>query len=266
MYARSYIRRIPLLLLWISVAGASRAWSVDTPTLASPANGATGQPISLTLSWNAVAFADSYRVQVSTDSLFRTVSTELSVPHIAVSIQSTAIGPLPNDSTHFWRVRARDNTATFGNWSNVWRFRTVATRPGVPVLVYPANAAANVSLIDSLKWNADPIAQLYRVQVSTSASFTSATMAIDTTVPVVWGNSIQGIRLRGLLNKTKYYWRAMSRNGIDTSLWASSRNFTTIVDVPGVPALLTPASGAKSQAINPTVLAWNAAADAATYR
>lgn len=266
MYARLHIERLCLLLTLVFVLGKGAAWAVDAPTLVSPTNGATGQPVSLTLSWNAVAFADSYRVQVSTDSLFRTLSLERSVPHIAVAVQSTAIGPLPNDSLHFWRVRARDNSATFGLWSATWRFRIAATRPAVPVLFSPANLATSVPITDSLKWNADPIADSYRVQLSTSVLFVASAMVIDTTIPVAWGSSYQGIRLRGVLNKTKYYWRAMSRKGVDTSLWTSSWTFTTIVDTPSVPVLLTPAAGANSQPLNPTVLTWNAATDAVSYR
>ena len=266
MCAREYIRRTVLVIPWIFILGTSQAWSVDAPILSAPVNGATGQPVSLTLSWNAVAFADSYRVQLSADSLFRTVSTEQSVPHLAVSLESSAIGPLPSDSLLYWRVRARDNTSTFGNWSTTWHFRTLATRPGTPVLSFPANSGINVFLTDSLKWNADPIADAYRIQLSTSSSFVLAGMVVDTTVPVVWGNPIQSTPLRGTLNKTKYYWRVMSRKGIDTSLWSGSWSFTTIVAAPSAPVLSTPVNAATSQAINPTALTWGAVTDAATYR
>jgi large repetitive protein len=265
MHAPKFITRNSLLLLALLVWGFSSALSVDTPVLVSPANGATGQPVSLTLSWNAVAFADSYRVQVSTDSLFGTISNEASVAHVASTIQSAVVGPLPNDSLHYWRVRARDSTGSFGNWSTRWRFRTIANQPGVPVLVYPATGATNISLTDSARWSADAIATTYRVQVSTSTAFGTSGMAIDTTVPVQWGYSTQALPLRGLANKIKYYWRVKSLRGTDTSAWSSSRNFTTIVGTPAVPTLTTPIDGAISQTIS-LALAWTAVTDAATYR
>jgi large repetitive protein len=266
MHKRFSILRAAGLLLWLAFAGNSTALSIDVPTLVSPANGATGQPVALTLTWNAVAFADSYRVQVSVDSLFTQVVTEASVAHISSSVQSTSVGPLLNDSLHYWRVRARDNTGTFGAWSTRWRFRTVANLPGIPLLAYPASGATGIALTDSLKWNADALADAYRVQVSSGTSFTVATIVFDTTVAVAWGNSMQGVRLRGLANKTKYYWRARSHRGSDTSSWASSWNFTTIVDTPSLPLLLTPTDGAKSQPVSPTVLTWSTSTDAATYR
>jgi hypothetical protein len=264
MYAQKHIRRGWFGLLAGVFLGVSTALSVDTPILVSPANGATGQPVSLTLTWNAVAFADSYRVQVSTDSLFSTLSLEASVANLASSIQSLAIGPLPNDSMHYWRVRARDGTGTFGSWSTRWKFRTIANQPGVPVLVYPATGATNLSLRDTVKWSADAIATTYRVQVSTSQTFASG-MAMDTTVPVMWGYSTQALALRYLANKTKYYWRVKSLKGSDTSAWAASRNFTTIVDTPSVPSLTAPTDGALSQGIS-LALTWGAASDATSYR
>src|ERR1051326_8688896 len=39
----------------------------DAPVLSSPANGATGTSVAPTLTWNASAGANSYRVQVATD-------------------------------------------------------------------------------------------------------------------------------------------------------------------------------------------------------
>ena len=63
------------------VSGWAAAWSFTTvvaapamPTLASPANGATNQPLTnLTLSWNSVPGAASYTLQGSTDAGFATV-------------------------------------------------------------------------------------------------------------------------------------------------------------------------------------------------
>jgi hypothetical protein len=191
----------------------TEAWSVETPTLVSPANNAVNQPVSLTLTWNAVAFADSYRVQVSRDSLYSDLRMDRSIAGLAMTLQSVQAGPLGNDSVFFWRARARDAGGAVGSWSSSWKFRTVANRPGIPVLQGPLNAATGVMLNDSLKWKADPIADGYRVQVSSSQLFPSSGTLMDTLVGVSWGNQMQGFRLSGVLNKTKYYWRVLSRKG-----------------------------------------------------
>jgi hypothetical protein len=244
----------------------TEAWSIETPTLVSPVNNAVGQPVLLTLTWNAVAFADSYRVQISRDSLYGILVMDRSAAGLTMVLQSIQAGPLENDSLFFWHVRARDSTGAVGSWSSSWKFRTVAGRPGVPLLLGPLNAATGVMLNDSLKWKADAVADQYRVQVSSSLSFPAAGTLIDTLVGVSWGNQTQGFRLSGVVNKTKYYWRALSRRGADTSAWSGAWSFTTIVAVPGSPVLSAPAAGATSQPINPTPVSWGAVTDAVTYR
>ncbi|MBK7256588.1 MAG: fibronectin type III domain-containing protein [Ignavibacteriae bacterium] len=263
--ARRNIRRALQAALFLF--GTSMAWSIDPPVLVSPTNGATGQPVLITLSWNAVAFADSYLVQVADDSLFETIIIARSVAHTAVALQSTQVGPLVGDSTYFWRIKTRESgTGTLSSWSTAWRFRTVAAKPGTPVLSAPVTNATGIALTDSVRWNADAIADAYRIEISTSTGFTAGTMIVDTIVAVQWGFTVQKLPVRNLVNKTKYYWRVQSRRGTDTSAWAAAWNFTTIVDTPGVPTQLTPASGAQSIAINTTSFTWSAVPDAASYR
>ncbi len=247
--------------------GTSMAWSIDPPVLVSPTNGATNQPVLITLSWNAVAFADSYLVQVADDSLFETIIITRSVQHAAVALQSTQVGPLVGDSTYFWRIRTRESgTGTLSGWSAAWRFRTIAAKPGTPVLSAPATNATGIALTDTLRWNADAIADAYRVEISTSSGFTAGTLVVDTVVSVQWGFSIQKFPMRNLTNKVKYYWRIQSRRDADSSAWAVAWNFTTIVDTPAVPTPLTPAVGAQSIPINTTPFTWSAVTDAASYR
>ena len=135
-----------------------------------------------------------------------------------------------------------------------------------PSLVSPANNAVNQPVSLTLTWNAVAFADSYRVQVSSSQLFTPSGMLMDTLVGVSSGNQTQGFRLSGVLNKTKYYWRVLSRKGADTSAWSGAWNFTTIVAVPASPVLAVPVAGGTSQAINPTAISWGAVTDAVTYR
>jgi len=88
------------------------------PILASPMNGARNVPRDVTLSWNAVAGATSYRVQVSTSSTFGTLVSDQSVTGT-----STTVTGLDSRVTYFWRVNASNSTET-SEWSEVWSFRT----------------------------------------------------------------------------------------------------------------------------------------------
>lgn len=118
-------------------SGWSDTWNFRTvvappaaPTLVSPANGATNQPVPLTLQWNSVIFATSYQVQVATDTTF-------TAPVVDDSVTGTSrLVALQFNTTYYWRVRAR-NAGGLSNPSARWSFTTepplsVLERPGVP--------------------------------------------------------------------------------------------------------------------------------------
>ncbi|HUF10115.1 MAG TPA: hypothetical protein VMO47_12385, partial [Rhodothermales bacterium] len=131
----------------------SAVWSFTTITskvvvLTSPSNGAVGIDLSPTLSWNAVAGATSYDVQVSK-------SSDMSSPIVnqtGVAATSLAIGPLDPSAIHHWRVRA-DNAAS-DQWSLTWSFVTGTGAPGIVTLVSPADDATGVAMLPTFTWNA----------------------------------------------------------------------------------------------------------------
>jgi hypothetical protein len=87
------------------------------PVLLSPANGSPNLPTSLTLRWDPALRAASYHLQVSTSPLF----TLLVVDDSLVTTTSRRIGPLNNNVTYYWRVRAR-NAGGMSSFSTVWNF------------------------------------------------------------------------------------------------------------------------------------------------
>ncbi len=127
-------------------------WSFTTaagetagPTLIAPGNNSQNLPATVICSWDAVASAMAYHVEVAKDSLFDSVAVSDSVSgdtHLSV-------GPLAPGAWYYWRVSAR---LTDGSWSLsslAWRFRT-ASRPAPPGFVvaatdvdYPAAAGGS---------------------------------------------------------------------------------------------------------------------------
>jgi uncharacterized repeat protein (TIGR02543 family) len=92
------------------------------PVLLGPADASTGISISPVLSWNAVASATAYQLQVSTTSDF---SSTVLVQ--TTSLTSFAIVPdlLPN-TLYYWRVNAT-NAAGNSSWSTEWSFTTIGS-------------------------------------------------------------------------------------------------------------------------------------------
>lgn len=91
------------------------------PSQQAPAHLAEGLSTMQTLEWNAVSDADTYEVQVSTESDFNSLVFERS----DLTVTDVAIGPLPDDAGYYWRVRAQ-NADGDSPWSAVRHF-TVGT-------------------------------------------------------------------------------------------------------------------------------------------
>ena len=127
----------------------------------------------------------------------------------------------------------------------------------VPTLQRPLNGATGVLLPPTLYWNELSGADLYQVQVSTSATFSHTALDAQTA---------DTSRLAGTLDySTLYYWRVragVDYGGIQWGNWSAVWSFTTC-DQPGDPTLIFPSQAATGITI-PVVFDW-ADADHATH-
>ncbi|MGH7451564.1 MAG: hypothetical protein ACRENG_09490, partial [bacterium] len=185
-----------------------------SPTLVSPANGATLQPTTLILTWNASTGATTYRLQVATDTAF----TEKVFDDSTITATSKQIGPLANSQTHFWRMKAKNDGGTSA-WSQVWKFTTQGFVPAPPILVSPANGATSPTTTVSLQWNASNGAASYRLQVATDTAFTDKIFD-DSTLTAT------SKQIGPLANFKTHYWRVNAKNAEGTSAWSPFRKFT----------------------------------------
>jgi len=101
-----------------------------SPTLMSPADGATGVATGLTLAWQTSGGATSYRLQVAREPDF---SSPVVDQGGIVGI-SYAVDGLASDSTYYWRVQASGDGG-LSAWSSVRSFRTVAEMAALPLPV-----------------------------------------------------------------------------------------------------------------------------------
>ena len=96
------------------------------PILSVPANGATVPSLTPILMWNASAGATSYRLQVAINSIFDATATAFDDSTITAT--SKQVGPLANNTTYFWRVKAK-NGAGQGPFSSILNFKVLVTPP-----------------------------------------------------------------------------------------------------------------------------------------
>ena len=88
--------------------------------LIGPDDGSSGVPLNPTLSWQSVATASSYDVELATDPAFANLVYSGTVDDTSVLIET----PLGSLTPYFWHVRA-SNACGAGSWSAVWDFTTV---------------------------------------------------------------------------------------------------------------------------------------------
>ena len=110
--------------------------------LSSPADGATNQSTTLTLSWNTSPGATRYRLQLSTSSSF----SPLLVDDTTLMTTSRQVGPLAYSTTYYWRVSATSAGGT-SPFSQTFSFSTVSSPPTTLALsasvTFPVKAKAS---------------------------------------------------------------------------------------------------------------------------
>lgn len=130
--------------------------------------------------------------------------------------------------------------------------------PAAPTLVSPADGATGIPTSPTLNWNPSSGATSYRLQVSTSNTF-SSTVVDDSTIT---GTSKQ---IGPLANSTPYFWRVNAKNAAGSSPFSAARNFTTIVAAPAAPTPISPDNNSNNQPLS-VALQWSAVSSADFYR
>jgi len=92
------------------------------PLLISPANNSIGQTQTPTLRWNRISNAISYNAQLAIDLNFNNII--YSASNITDTAHIIEPGTLAINTFYYWRVRA-SNSAGFGPYSEVWKFKTL---------------------------------------------------------------------------------------------------------------------------------------------
>lgn len=106
--SRLTIRHIFLAVAMLLAAGAAFAAVPGVPTLSWPANGSTVNGTSVSFSWNSVANATYYQLQLSPDSGFNTLLVNKNEGTWTSDIYS----PLSDNGTwYYWRVKACNGEA-----------------------------------------------------------------------------------------------------------------------------------------------------------
>lgn len=242
-----------LIVLIIVIALPAHPQVLNKATLSSPSNGATEQPLSLTLQWESVTGATSYQLQVSTSPTFSTTEFNQS----GISETSYTINSLEREKVYYWRVRGFLLTAA-GSWSDVWSFSTIPNPPTAPALISPGNNSNDQPVSITCSWNGSSGATSFRVQIATDSLFTNS--LYDTSVGLSSSLSVQNLQ-----HETEYFWKVQPSNSGGTGPWSAVFRFTTVPDPPPTPVLFSPLPNATDQPTEAT-LVWYPTIRTTSYR
>jgi hypothetical protein len=235
----------------------STAWTFTTvvsvpavPSLLSPLNNSTGNPLNLNLVWSKPQYATGYNAVIATDSGF--TSIVLNDSTLTDSIKTiTSLNPLTN---YYWKVRSK-NSSGWGSFSSSYNFKTLGA-PNQVVLSSPSNNSTGQPVNLTFNWlkainqTNRPIPGFsYWFELATDVGFTNIvtrdSLLIDTTKSVT-----------GLYNITDYFWRVKAKNTIGWGAFSTGWKFTTIVPVPSVPVLISPLNNSTGNSLSLN-LVWN---------
>jgi photosystem II stability/assembly factor-like uncharacterized protein len=211
---------------WSSIRSFTTTYpSPVAPQLVSPANNVyLGTQIPL-FDWDSVANANSFRIRISTDSLFGT--SIIDAGGLNVSKYQVAPGILQSNVRYYWRVNA-SNPCLTSPWSITRNFQ-IYPIPPAPMLLAPLSNSIITYLNPYFDWDTVTTANNFRFVVSADSLF--GTSLLDTS-----GLNVTNFLLPyGLLqNSVRYYWRVNASSSFATSLWSQTWNFRTNLMATGI--------------------------------
>jgi hypothetical protein len=201
---------------WSQVRSFTTIIAIPTvPVLVMPVNLAESVSTKPLLDWTESERAESYRLQVASDTLFNNVV--LNVENIEGTSHSIA-NELNEFTAYYWRVNAT-NVGGTSDWSAVSKFTTGQAFPVAPVLVSPESGTTDVTNTLFL-WNAVATATQYHIQISETSDFSTTTVDNNAVMNTFYTTT-------SLVKFTQYYWRVRAISPVGAGDWSSVWNFTT---------------------------------------
>ena len=187
------------------------------PLLASPPNGAAGQPDSLPLVWHRSIGASTYHLQLSLDAAF----TSLTVDDSTIVDSTRRVGLLTHGNTYYWRVRALSGAGA-SDWSQTWSFSVIVSLPAqVQLQLPPDMAGLNVDTARFVWYHSSPAVTRYWFELSTDSLFATGfvdSMIVDTTTVV-----------HQLVQNQLYWWKVRSNNAAGWGPFSQPRRLIVLL-------------------------------------
>lgn len=230
-----------------------------TPPLISPRNYSVKNPVKPTLSWNYLAYADKYQIQIAENNIFGIKV----IDEIVNSPKTSFNADLVDGRHYYWRVRAMNDSMTSA-WSSVWSFVCGIPSSGDIKLLKPDNNSKDLGNKVTFNWSKISFSNLsftpyfyYIFQISEDSEFKTITLEEK-----FIHDSLFTLN-EGIKASTKYYWRVAPVVEGNQGNWSTVFNFTT-KGLPSKISLIDPANNAVDITSKPK-LNWSTSPAADSY-
>jgi hypothetical protein len=198
-------------IVWSTISFTTVSAIPEIPVGKTPADNVRGNAL---LTWESVRGAVSYRVQLSTDSAFRTIILD----SIGLTTTSISVTQLSLDTRYFWRVNASNDGGE--TWSIPMQFTTMYSVPGCPLARFPQSG--NSIPCDSVKivWSSSiPHVTDYLIEIAHDSAMSDIVITGTTTDTTYI--------LHRLTDNERIFWRVKARNKAGESSCSVPVVFTT---------------------------------------
>ncbi len=186
--------------------------NLQTPILKQPLNHSKNLTLNVSLKWDPVPNAQTYRLQVALDANFQNVIRDIG----NLTFTNFDLFNIEPGKTYFWRIMAT-NANGHSNWSSAWDFDTMKL-PGPVVLIAPLQSSTVLGDTVQFLWHrAFPLAEKYWIEISDDNVFSRP--QIDSTIVDTVYN------VAGLTPDKVYYWRVKAVNAVGWGAFSKVQNF-----------------------------------------
>ncbi len=205
------------------------------PSLTAPLNNinSVSRTSAQTFSWTASATPSvgtkTYRLQISTNTLFTDTLTLTGASGLTATSYSLPANTLSASTTYYWRVIASNaNGSSYG--CSYFTLSTTGTVPSCARSLTPEVLTSNIDTGLTLTWAAGSGSPTsYAVYLSSNQA---AVNSLSTTARVANGITSTTYTASGLQNANTYYWTVIPSNGSGAATGCYINNFTTIAAAP----------------------------------
>lgn len=186
---------------------------LGTPTLTAT----SGSASEITASWNAITYADSYRIAYNASGAVDGNGNLTGATVVAGATSPYVISGLTGGTTRYFQVRA-EATNDVGDYSAVDSATTIIPTPTCSTTTLNSNTQATIV------WGSVAGAANYTIEYSSSSAFSGAAS--------ITGATGTSRAIGGLNNGTTYYFRVKGVNGANQGGWGTCPSRATGVDGP----------------------------------